>query len=872
MHSISTAPQPPETAAPTQEAQDKTELARPVVTARPPRSPHANPTHTPRTVTHTPTSATSTDPAASREGYDSNVEHGTGHTDTSTLLLSELNPELSDDLLPPVLPPPRQEIATFTAAHFPHKTLPRDHPDIQARIQAVDESLDLLRQLAAGHTPARFRADPEAAVQALLARFPSPDDFKAGGWSRYTEVWNHLLGPHKHTRQNVRYVLQSLSEGASWELVPPTSQTSMPDVATKLARVRAKLTHLVGPARAEQMLNSSTPHHVRFPNHRSVLEHADFVTTTVKDLLRSGAAMQLPPGQVPMVVNSIGVADNKEKLRLIVDPCYPNLLLRYHPLRYEQVTDLPQYATPHDWATSTDEKSGYYHQALSPSMWSLLGFEWQGIHYVFTHMPFGVAPACRTYTLLKQELFRVIRCTGNVRMTFLIDDQVNVAHSREAAACQAAAILGIQWALGFTLSLHKCVLTPTQLIQFLGLIVDLKQQRFLLPQQKVRAFRDLVAAIEASPQVTARMLAQAAGRLISFAPAVGLSPLYARAVYHVMTGKSKWDALFDTPAEVVQALRWVADHLDAWNGHKWASTRDVLLVAGDYSSDRGYAAFTPNREIPDPVIVSLTPAEQALIAANRLSSTYGELKVVLLTLEVLATHFPSLVQGRLLHYRGDNQAAMTVAAKMAGNATNFPVVRAIWELAQAHNIHLHFEWMPREAEQQAAADALSKLTDNSQWALNDQVYITYIASNPLVRRLGGVTIDLFADNVYHKAPRFMSRHWCPGTEGVNAFHRANWATHPTTGARELAYINGDFSAMGQILHKVIRDKADCVIVYPDWPRYWQVLWQQLPVRQCFQLPRRPDLCIKGCRVNVRKGHGRPPKYPIRVAIIVWDRY
>jgi hypothetical protein len=44
----------------------------------------------------------------------------------------------------------------------------------------------------------------------------------------------------------------------------------------------------------------------------------------------------------------------------------------------------------------------------------------------------------------------------------------------------------------------------------------------------------------------------------------------------------------------------------------------------------------------------------------------------------------------------------------------------------------------------------------------------------------------------------------------------------------------------------------------------------MPVRACFTLPRRNDLCIPGPRVDPAKARGRPPKYPVKVAIVVWD--
>jgi hypothetical protein len=191
---------------------------------------------------------------------------------------------------------------------------------------------------------------------------------------------------------------------------------------------------------------------------------------------------------------------------------------------------------------------------------------------VFTHMAFGIGPACRAFTLLKQELFRVIRERGGVRMAFLIDDQCNLASSKELASLQAAAILRVQWALGFTLSLPKCQLEPTQTPHFLGMVVDLACRCFRLPEHKIAEFQRMVAELSASGTVTARCLAKAAGKLVSYAPAIGLSPLYSHQLYLTMKGKPHWDEHFSTPAAALSALEWVAANLQAWNGHRWACT------------------------------------------------------------------------------------------------------------------------------------------------------------------------------------------------------------------------------------------------------------------------------------------------------------
>jgi hypothetical protein len=803
------------------------------------------------------------------------AEEATRHRDTSSLILHHSAPHklgpvtLSDDWLPNLRALPHK-IRLFSEEDFPHCSPPAADPAVQAAIKDANRALGLLAALRRGDVPAEIMADPDAFIRDILSAFPDPEAFRAGGWSEAFMVWQHVFYPYRRTRAAVRGMLESIRHGIRWPLRAPASQTAMPDHGKKLTRLRKALSRQMAPAVTDRLLHSPTPHAAAFPNHRSAEQHADFVRSAIADLLTAAVAIKLPEGERPLIINPLGVADNKApKLRLVVDPLYPNLLFQYEQLRYEQLADLTCYLRETDWACTTDEKSGYYHQALHPSVWTMLGFQFDGAYYVFTHLPFGVGPACRAYTVVKQELYRIVRTLSNGRLTFLIDDTFFAGKDYATAAVLCGATMLLQRALKFTLSLPKCHPFPAQQQTFLGMQADIPNLRFLLPQQKIDDFCTAVTLLADSPTTTDRTLARLAGKLVSFAPAIGLAPLYAHQLFKIMQGQASWDTLYDTPHAAVEAMQWVAANLTDWNGHTWASKRETLVVAGDYSSTHGYAAYTPNGEIEEPIVITHTPEELALIAANKHSSTLGEAKTVELSLSVLVENHLALVKGRRLLYNGDSQPCIQSMATMSGCAAVYPTVRRTYELALKADVELAFIWHPREEQMQQWADHWSKVVDNSQWMLNDLIFHECIDTHPLVTSLGGITLDPFADHLTSKCKRFYSRHWCPGTLGVNGINHP-WALNQITGARELCYVNGDFSRMGEILNKILTERANCVVVYPDWPRYWQALWADLPVRSVITLPRINDLCIPGPRVDRRKRRGLPPKYPLKVAFVIWD--
>lgn len=187
-------------------------------------------------------------------------------------------------------------------------------------------------------------------------------------------------------------------------------------------------------------------------------------------------------------------------------------------------------------------------------------------------------------------------------------------------------------------------------------------------------------------------------------------------------------------------------------------------------------------------------------------------------------------------------------------------------------------WQPREHEVQQYADELSKLPDASAWSLNSGVFDS-ILGRVLKEVRRAPTIDLFADETNCKVPVFYSRWWCPGTSGVDAFlQRWDRYFHETgTARRHMGFCNPPFDCMGRVLRKIIDERADVVLIYPVWPRYWRGMLSHLMskgvVRADWELPHMNSLFVAGARVPAaRKGSGqKAPHYKVRCAIITWDK-
>ena len=101
------------------------------------------------------------------------------------------------------------------------------------------------------------------------------------------------------------------------------------------------------------------------------------------------------------------------------------------------------------------------------------------------------------------------------------------------------------------------------------------------------------------------------------------------------------------------------------------------------------------------------------------------------------------------------------------------------------------------------SDYLSRCKDSDDWSVEDWVFQT------LNRRWGPHTIDRFASYYNCKCPRYNSRWWVPGTEGVNSLDQY-W------GLPEIIWAVPPPRLIPSVLEKVQKDHAVGTRVIPEW--------------------------------------------------------
>ena len=224
-------------------------------------------------------------------------------------------------------------------------------------------------------------------------------------------------------------------------------------------------------------------------NNLSALRNSKFVTQQVEELLEGNFITEVK--DPPFCVNPLTVAENGEKLRLVLDLGHVNAYLAIPRCKYEDLRNFSGMVQEGDYAVKFDLTSGYHHIEIHEQHRKFLGFKWfyrnKERYFVFEVLPFGLSSACHVFTKVMRAFIKKWRALG-LRTIIYIDDGICVEKSFKACNKAGKLLLSDLTRAGFIVNLKKSVWIPTNRIQFLGFSVDTNQMTYTVPDKKLEAF------------------------------------------------------------------------------------------------------------------------------------------------------------------------------------------------------------------------------------------------------------------------------------------------------------------------------------------------------------------------------------------------
>ncbi|KAM9985598.1 hypothetical protein ACTFIZ_000226 [Dictyostelium cf. discoideum] len=152
----------------------------------------------------------------------------------------------------------------------------------------------------------------------------------------------------------------------------------------------------------------------------------------------------------------------------------------------EGIKNLPSMVKQGYYMVKLDIKKAYLHVLVDPQYRYLLRFVWQGTHYRWKTIPFGLSTAPRIFTMLLRPLLRMLRDINVSVITYLYNLLI-VGSTKEECLSNLKKTMELLIKLGFMLNLEKSVLEPTQSITFLLLQIDSLSMKFLVPKEKKKS-------------------------------------------------------------------------------------------------------------------------------------------------------------------------------------------------------------------------------------------------------------------------------------------------------------------------------------------------------------------------------------------------
>ncbi|XP_068757998.1 uncharacterized protein [Montipora capricornis] len=150
--------------------------------------------------------------------------------------------------------------------------------------------------------------------------------------------------------------------------------------------------------------------------------------------------------------------------------CFNTNVAHYH-FKMDNIWSAIRLMKPGCYMASVDLKDAYYSVSICKDHQKFLKFKWKGILYQFVCFPNGLALCPRKFTKLLKPVFSLLRQQGRISVEY-IDDSWLMADNFSQCTKNVFYTISLLDKVGFVIHPEKSVLLPTQIITFLGFVLN----------------------------------------------------------------------------------------------------------------------------------------------------------------------------------------------------------------------------------------------------------------------------------------------------------------------------------------------------------------------------------------------------------------
>ena len=576
----------------------------------------------------------------------------------------------------------------------------------------------------------------------------------------------------------------------------------------------------------------STPPSVCLPNNRSAINHSEFVTEAIHDLLIRGLIEECD--NQPYVVNPLTVsASNNRKKRLILDLRHVNKHLWKTSVKFEDIRIAMEFIKNNSFCFQFDIVSAYHHINIFIPHTEFLGFSWKCDDtikwYKFLVLPFGLSSACYIFTKVTRPLIKKWRGEGKQVLMYL-DDGLGTHTDKGICRTMSEQVKQDLIMSGFVPKNEKSKWYPVQNVTFLGYFIDTDKSIIKIPDDRLdkvlRTINDIELYIMKFGQVHVRLVASLVGQIVSMAYVIGnVAYIMTKYLSIDILDKTSWNSCIELTENSLHQINFWKDNLSLVNSKQFTSDLSIQSIVYSDASDTGYGGYI----VETPCNISHGMWSEC---ESHKSSTWKELTAV----KHILLSMINILKDKHIKWFTDNQNVVSIVAKGSMKTELQSIALCIFQNCMQNNISIDLEWVPRTDNDKA--DYISRIIDYDDWGVVDELFI-YLDS-----LWGPHEIDWFANDDNHKLTVFYSRYWTVNSMGIDAF-TMNWHG-----------VNGWFVPPVCLVARVLRYMKQCMahgtIILPLWrsANYWPILSPTgegfiREVKGCIDLPTNKEFYTVG---------------------------
>ena len=219
-------------------------------------------------------------------------------------------------------------------------------------------------------------------------------------------------------------------------------------------------------------------------------EQAERLSPFIKEWYKDGLIGRLELQDIPPSWFSrlFTVPKEEDKWRPIIDLSTLNKKIKKKYFRMEDLRKVSKIIHPGLWGVKLDLKDAYHHVPLAKKIWKFFRFaimiDGKIEIFFFKVLPFGLTTAPWAFSRVLKPIKKQLRLL-NITISAYLDDFLILARSKQEAIDHTRIVIEVLQSYGFNINWEKSSPEPLRVLDYLGVTLDLVNQTFSLPKEKV---------------------------------------------------------------------------------------------------------------------------------------------------------------------------------------------------------------------------------------------------------------------------------------------------------------------------------------------------------------------------------------------------